>query len=303
MCRTFLPKTNQTRLFLACLIGFVYCSVASAKSADFIALLSPQALTIYNQYEQPLSASEKSQLSPGVPLQIMQTDVRLGDQITRAMQCAFEQKTLYVLKDEQGEIINGKGNIQILKACTLIEDTVEIVKEGAVPFSRQFPISPSSSALKKGEALVVLFRFGNSFAVRLDRDLPAERYGWCPANSQSAWRKSKTVSVADTVIAPLVRDELNARIEKVNELYKKFFDEFNRATGMQKSVPAWRLATNGAGLGWTLNAPYDHTGELNESTVRLVEEMRDVLIGKPFSVVYENGELTVLPKRSKQPRP
>jgi hypothetical protein len=297
MRQEFSHNISSARLFLTCLIGFVFCSIVSAKSADFIVLLSPQALTIFNQYEQPLSATEKSQLSPSVPIQIIQNDVRLGDQITRAMQCAFEQKTVYVLKDEQGEIINGKGNIQILKACMLIEDTVEIVRDGAVLFSRQFPISPSSSALKKSEALVVFFRFGNSFAVRLDRDRPAERYGWCPASSQSAWRKNKTVSVVDTVIAPLVRDELNARIEKANELYKKFFDEFNRASGLQKSVPAWRTV-NGAGLGWTLNAPYDHTGELNESTVRLVEEMRDVLIGKPFSAVYENGELTVKSKRN-----
>jgi hypothetical protein len=291
-------KISFIRIFSACLIGFIFCSTIAAKSADFIVLLSPQALTIYNQYEQPLSATEKSQLSACVPMQIMQTDVRLGDQITRAMQCSFEQKTMYVLKDEQGEIINGKGNFQILKACMLIEDTVEIVKDGAVPFSRQFPVSPSSSALKKGEALVVLFRYGNTYAVRLDRDRPAERYGWCPAISQSAWRKSKTVSVVDTVIAPLVRDELSARIERANELYKKFFNEFNHATGMQKSVPAWRPVTNGPGLTWTLNAPYDHTGELNESTERLVEEMRDVLIGKPFSAMYENGELTVKPKRN-----
>jgi hypothetical protein len=280
------------------LIGFIFCSTSAAKSADFIVLLSPQELTIYNQYEQPLSATEKSQLSPCVPMQIMQTDVTLGDQITRAMQCNFEQKTVYVLKNEQGEIINGKGNVQILKACGLIEDTVEIVKDGAVLFSQQYPIASSSGRLKKGEILVVLFRSGNTYAVRLNRDRPAMRYGWCPASSQSAWRKSKTESIVDTTIAPLGRDELNARIEKANNLYKKFFDEFNHATGMQKSVPAWRPVTNGPGLTWTLNAPYDHTGELNESTVRLVEEMRDVLIGKPFSVVYENGELTVFSKRN-----
>ena len=298
MYQIFYHKASSTHLFLACLIGFVYCSVASATSADFIVLLSPQALTIYNQYEQPLSATEKSQLSPCVPMRIMLTDVTLGDQITRAMQCNFEQKTVYVLKNEQGEIINGKGNVQILKACGLIEDTVEIVKDGAVLFSQQYPIASSSGRLKKGEILTVLFRSGNTFAVRLDRDRPAMRYGWWPSNSPGAWRPIVTKSVVDTALSPLVRDELNARIERANNLYKKFFDEFNRATGMQKSVPVWRPATNGAGLRWTLNAPYDHTGELNESTGRLVEEMRDVLIGKPFSAVYENGELTVKPKRN-----
>ena len=292
----FCTKTNQTRKFLACLFGFVYCSVIAAKTADFIVLLSPKALTIYNQYEQPLSAAEKSQLSPCVPMQIMQADVTLGDQITRAMQCNFELKTMYVIKDEQGEIINGKGNVQILKACTLIGDTVEIVKDGAVLFSQQFPIASSSGRLKKGETLAVLFRSGNTYAVRFDRDQPASaRYGWCPAISQVAWRKSRTISVVDTTLAPLVRDELNARIGRANDLYIKFFNEFNRATGMQKSIPAWKPATNGPGLRWALNAPYNHTGELNESTERLVEEMRDVLIGKPFSVVYENGELKVTP--------
>jgi hypothetical protein len=107
-----------------------------------------------------------------------------------------------------------------------------------------------------------------------------------------------TKSIVDTALSPLVRDELNARIERANDLYKKFFSEFNHATGMQKSVPVWRPITNGPGLRWTLNSPYDHTGELNESTGRLVEDMRDVLIGKPFSAVYETGELTVKPKRN-----
>jgi hypothetical protein len=289
-----MPKNNQTRTFLACLIVFIFCSINAAKTADFIVLLSPKALTIFNQYEQPLSASEKSQLSPCIPMQIIQTDVHLGDQITRAMQCNFEQKTVYVLKDEQGEIINGKGNVQILKACTIIEDTVEIVKDRTVLFSPQFPVVPSSGMLKKGEILVVLFRSGSTCAVRLDR--PAGRYGWCPATSQSAWRTTVTTSVVDTTLSPLVRDELNARIERANDLYKKFFDEFNRTTGMQKSVPAWKPVTNGPGLRWTLNDPYDRTGELNESTGRLVDELRDILIGKPFSAVYENGELTVTPK-------
>ena len=237
-----------------------------------------------------MSPEEKALFSANVPMQIVQADVRLGDQITRAMQCSFEQKTYFLLKNENNEIPHAQGNVQILKNCAILDDTVEIIKEGA-RYSPEFP-PRVFVPLKKGDIVIPQFRYNNFYALRTNASNAL--YGWCPVATQEAWRKKISVQISvDTALSSLLREELIGRIEAANESYKKFFDAFNRKTNLRKMAPEWKQLTSGSGLRWRLNAPYDHTDELSESTKILIEQLRDILIGKPFTAMYEDGELKI----------
>jgi len=292
MFLAILHKCSPSWLFLFASIGLIYSNNGfTAETADFILLKSPRALTIFNQYEQPLTGDEKAQLSIGAPMQIMKANVRLGDQITRAMQCSFEQKTYFLLKNENNELPGVLGNVQILKNCAILDDTVEIIEDGA-RFSSEFPSRIFNVPLKKGAVVVLMFRFNNVYALRTTG--PGARYGWLPVSTQGAWRKKASAQISvDTALSSSIREELLGRIEAANESYKKFFDAFNRKTNFQKIVPEWKQLTTGSELHWRLNAPYDHIDELSESTKILVDQLRDILIGKPFTAMYEDGELKI----------
>jgi hypothetical protein len=269
--------------------------ISPAEVADFVLLESPQSFTLYNEFEQPITASEKAGFLPFSPMQIIRHDARLGDQITQAMQCTYRQKTYYLIKDEQGAVIGDKGRLQLLKGCTLAGDTMEIMKNGASAFFEKSPLSPSSrTTLSKGTRLIVLFRYKNSHYSL--QTTPVERFGWVMAGPRDAWKRVKQTAPPDAAVTEDLCARLSERVKAANARYKVFFDRFNASTGRQKSVPEWSEIKNGMECSWSLSEPFGHTGELDASTAYLVEDLRDILIGKPFSVRYENGRIALSPK-------
>jgi hypothetical protein len=273
-----------------------FCIAAFASGADFVILETPQSFTLYNQFEQPLVKSEAAGLLPYSPFQIINVDARLGDGITQAMQCSFGQKTFYFLKDGQGAVIGDREHLQIVKGCTIMSDTVEITRGGAIAFSRHAMTPGVSSLLQKGAVLVVQFRFKNFYYALLAG--PRPQFGWVSVSARDAWKRvaEAPASSADTAMTPQTMGRILERIESANAQYKVFFDRFNLITGLRKSPPRWQRAGLSGRLAWDLSGPYNHTGELDESTSYLVEDLRDILIGKPFSVGYEKDEITIMPK-------
>ena len=289
----YAPAANKRNL---CLFVIFFYSASFASGADFVILETPRSFALYNQFEQPLATSEAAELLPYSPFQIINVDARLGDGITRAMQCSFMQKTYYFLKDDQGAVIGDKERLQIVKGCTIMSDTVEIAQGGAVAFSRRAMTPGPSSLLQKGAVLVVQFRFKNSYYALLTG--PRPQFGWVSVTALDAWKRvaEALASTADTAMTPQTLGRIIERIESANAQYKVFFDRFNRGAGLRKSPPHWQRVGLSGRLAWDLSGPYNHTGELDESANYLVEDLRDILIGKQFSVRYEKGEITITPK-------
>jgi hypothetical protein len=296
------PRFKGAAVSVLCAAVLLGQTPARAETSDFAILESPRSFSMYNQFEQPITAGELAGFLPYSPLQIIRSDTRLGDQITRAMQCQYCQKTFFLLKDEKGGILGDKNQLKLLKGCVLAGDTVEIVKGGSASFSEKLPSSTAArSMLPKGTRLAVLFKYQNAYFVRLAP--PAERFGWLPAPSREAWKRVKqTAQAADTAANDDLRGRLGARVEAANAQYKNFFDRFNAATGQQKSVPRWsETGVKTGAYSWILSEPYCRTGELDESTALLVGDLRDILIGKPFSVIHEKGRIIVGPKAAGAP--
>jgi len=283
---------HSTRLATIRLLGFIIFSVyagASGSTADFIIVESPQSVTLYNQFEQPLSKQEIADFLPYSPLRILRIDNRLGDQITRAMQCAIGQKTYYILLDEKGAVPGDKNHYHIIKGCTLLEDTVIVSRGETVVFSHREQYDATPQKLAKGTELVLLFRGNGSYYALQTGLLP--RYGWIPAGAREAWKRVRQTIAADTIMPSIAEEQIVHRMESANASYADFFNRFNRSAGKVKTPPQWKRADGR--LAWSLSAPYGRTGELDESAKYLLEDLRDILIGKPFSVSFEKGDLSI----------
>jgi hypothetical protein len=263
-------------------------------ASDIALLESSQSFTIFNEFEQPLSDAEKNSLLPYCPMHVIQNDFRLGDQITRAMQCRYRQKTYYLLKDGKGALIGDKNRLRLLKGCTMAEDTVEIVKGGATAFTGKSSQSPQSRVeLHKGSRLITLFRYGNElYALQTE---PVEQYCWVSASSRESLKRIKrAMSPSDTSISKDLLAQLSQRITAANSSYQTFFGRLSECSGQQKSAPRWSEEAGAPGRAWRLSEPYGHTGELDASTGYLVNDLREILIGKPFSVRYEKGLISIV---------
>jgi hypothetical protein len=268
---------------------------AAIDFVDIIVLQSPLALTLYNQFAQPLTEQEKSGMLPGVPMQVIRHNATLGDQITRVVQCMYRQQTFFILKDEKGTIIGDKSNYRLLKFCRLLGDTVEITTNETVAFSeKEIPARPSENMLKRGDLLILQFRFKSGVYVL--QTAPIERFGWISMFGGDCWKHVKKSVVKEPSMTGDLHDRLSRKIESANTLYKTFFEQFNRSTGAQKSIPRWSETKSGPDLQWSLSPPYDQTGELDESNKLLVEGLSDIVFNKPVSVRYDKGRITVTQK-------
>jgi len=262
---------------------------ASGNAADFLIVESIAALSVLNQYQEPLTAAERGAFLPYAPLAVQEADATIGDGLTRAMKCTYLGRTYYVLRDEAGGFAGDRGGSYRLRlrGCTSLKDTVELIAPARL--SRRHG-EQATVALARGERLVRVLRYGDAcYALRLG---PKPQFGWCPWST--AWRKpSASAAQQDRALPPELRRRLRERVAGANAAYRAYFDHFNRLTGKGKSVPQWKAAGDTTALRWRMSAPYDRTDELAESTDALVQEMAGMVIGRPFAVEFRDGELAV----------
>lgn len=286
---------NKIFHHIVLLLFTVFSFSFSQKTADFLILEKPHLYTILNQYQQSLTEAEQKEFAPGSPLQIVNQDEALGDQITRALRFFFNGRTFYLQKDEAGRFMGeqAKSDRDVLKNCRIVDDTVEINKEKAVPFINWNMPRGKAAYLGKGEFVVRVFRHNDRYYVK--RSGRETQYGWVPVSSQNACRRV-VVAAAAGPDRGYLHDRIIERFSSANETYKEYFGHFNGITGQQKSVPAWRCESRGDEIQCFLNNPYRNGDLLEESTQYIVQDIESMLLGKQYSVRYEKGMISIRPK-------
>jgi hypothetical protein len=294
MNKTFHPSA----LFLIFAFAFSF----SQKTADFLVLESPQKYKILDQYQQSLSESGRAAFAAGTPLQIINSDDVLGDQITHALQGSFDGKTWYLQKDDAGNLSAGadaKENRYVYKGCEIGQDTVEVLKDKAIALSEIGAAGSGPLFLSRQERVTRIFRYGNQWYLR--RPGRNARYGWSSFSNSGAWRRVIAAAAAgvDTGISDYLEGRLVERFRNANDTYRQYFQHFNAVTGRDKTIPVWRWDLEpGKVIHFVLNAPYQTGSELDESTRYLVRDLENMLIGKQYDVVCEKGDITVKPKNA-----
>jgi hypothetical protein len=272
---------------------FCFTVIYANPRVDFLILGSMKPYTVYNSFEQPLTGSEKAAFAPGSPLKIINFEVKLGDQITHALRFSLEQKDYYLVKDAKGYFAGEKKKDShlLLKGCVLLNDTFEVLNDKSIRFSDKSSFGDNFTYLKKRELLVRVFEQNGSFYVF--KKAPDPKYGWCRVLSENNWRRVLKFTKSENELSSEIREQLFARMDSVNHIYTRYFESFNKISGLDKRTPRWSLAADNGEIRWILNSPYVNTAPLKESTEYLIRDLEGILLGKPFYAVYGNGEITI----------
>lgn len=263
------------------------------KKGDFLIISEPSKLSIFNQFEQILSETELNNIPPYPPFLIVNRKETLGDQITEALRCKYHGKTCFLLLDEKGNLKGFSSQLynKTFKNCLIINDTVTLKQP--VNAHQRYPSGGSVIKCSTDQSVVRIFRYSNSYYVFIPNK---ERYGWInsgPSIFKSAEKnivKSKTFSIND--IYGMVENRLKA----INETYSQYFEFFNDITHQGKSIPQWKLHNDGKRLKCTLSSSAQISGQLQKSTRYVLQDIEQMLLGKPFSIQYNSGEITINPR-------
>jgi hypothetical protein len=268
----------------------------SQNTADFLILSSPRDYTILNQYQQRLTKEDEKLFVPLVPLKIENDEEVLGDQITKALRVGFGGRTWFIQKDESGNLLGDRGKQfrQIFKKCAIINDTVLILADRTISFSKKNPPSGENDYLKKGEYVARLFSYGGQCYIR--RSAAKVQYGWGRFGAGSGWKRVEQVVEKQEGMTDALVEKITERFKNANKTYAEYFAYFDSLTGQEKTVPVWRCEAKGNEVHCELNAPYKNTGQLDESTRYLVRDVENMLIGKKYDVVNEKGDVIVRPR-------
>ncbi|NLD98359.1 MAG: hypothetical protein GX640_00660 [Fibrobacter sp.] len=265
-------------------------SVIYSKSADFIIISDPLKLSIYNQYEQSVNQSEKELLLSNTPFQIVNRNELLGDQITEALRGLHSGSVYYIIKDGKGNFKSEQPTqTKIYTKCTVFGDTVTLKKSVTL----RTPFSDRSISCKEGMVLVRIFQTGSSFFV-LKNDSP-KQYGWYDGDP-SVFKQRQTTQKTESNELTNIESSIQTRLAHANKIYADYFNYFNSVTQQQKTIPQWNLTRSGQTIKCKLISSNQLTMQMEQSTQYIVQEIEQTLLGKPFTVQYNAGEITIKPR-------
>jgi hypothetical protein len=280
------------RTFL--LVLFLISAALAGGVADYLVVANPLSYTIFNQYMQPISESEQAGFIPYSPFQVIEKDLTLGDQITRAMKFIFQQKEYYLLKDENGTLTGeeSKTGRQNFRGAEVLGDTIEALAHGLTIADGK----GKRVAIARGTRIARIFRSGPRSYCRTLDERPF--YGWCTLGQGGSWKRVEGndpvhMSAIDTGLAENLRQRILARLTSANGSYRALFSHFNSLGSDEKTVPQWHCESSNGRMTCRLAGSRFSGDELSESSKCLEQEIGNLLAGTDFMVTCSNGEIII----------
>ncbi len=272
------------------LLFVVVCTVpfSGAHAADFLLVTNPQAVVLFNKYETRLSSEQKSELGTNLPFKIEKKETTLGDGITPAARVSLNGTVYYLLRDNDGGIIGARNGASLYRNCHVAGKMVEAAS-GAALYPR-YPSSGSPQKLSVGTELKIIFTYSGMRFAKVSEE---SAYGWLrgktnkPAQAQAATYQPGQTSDR------FLTQRIMSRIEEANKDYRLFFGHFNEFTGKDKTIPEWQCSPGGTGLRCVLEGPKGVEKYLKNSTAHLVQDLKEIALGRSLEVRYEHSELLI----------
>ncbi len=271
----------------------ILISAVLLSAADFLIVPQPQDFAIFDQYEQPLSDTGKNRFPPFSPFQVIKRNELMGDQITEAVRLSCRGSTYYL---PRGNKTTDKLLLKILGNCSILNDSVLLKKD--IKVYTGSPSGAPSFTIKADQQVIRVFRHGNNHYLLTSGQ--NGRYGWY-SGSADVFRAGKTtVKVTSTRQDDLAGIEqiVKKRIESVNETYHSIFGYFNHMTNQGKLIPSWSVVTIKNAIQCRLSGSSQMTGQLEQSTRYIVQDIEQSLLGKPYSVSYKSGLIEIGPREN-----
>jgi hypothetical protein len=285
------------RLCFGCVFLLSSCLFSLQERADFLVFKDPSGLSLLDKYQERLSKKAMAAFVPLCPLRIIDTAVLLSDQITPALKFGFKGEIFFLLKDGKSGFVGDKGatNWKSFKGCPMTGDTVEIVKDKVISFSREFPPAGGKEFLRKGETVVRLFQVRNQYGIL--KQVPGARYGFSGPMPAGAWLAIKKTEVrVDVSIDAGEYHKIAERLAAANASYRAFFNRFNQITGEARSTPSWSWEKSAGEVRCVLNGPAANGEALKASTQYIARDLENIFIGKPVDVSLTDNRIFVRPR-------
>ena len=283
---------STIQFFFIVIIGAI--SLRATPNATFYLLGDPTAVSLIDQYEQPLSETQKKAVPPYAPFELIKTKIFMGDQITQAMQLSYFGTPYFIRLDERGipaELSHDKL-VRKYPGCIPKYDTL-IVNQSSVAIYHSFPPKGKSFRIKKGETVIRVFTYRGASFLMYPNDKPA--FGWTYLSKGSLRSPITSRGKAADGFSPL-HTRIMHRLQSADERYKILITYFNGITGQQKSIPHWSFSVEGDKHFYTLEGSPETVNQLASSTESIVSDIERILLGKPYSVYHEQGNITIKPR-------
>jgi hypothetical protein len=269
-------------------------AAGNKSEADFLIIEDPTVYSFLNEFEQPVSESEKNSFIPYSPFQIVSLGEQLGDQITNAAHFVFNGKSCFILTDEKFQRTRKKATWEkTFRKCQIINDTVTVNRP--VTLSVKEPGSTRKLTLQKGASLKRVFKSNGLWYCSAISS--RGEFGWFQGGTESFDIASKKSSV-QTLSYSLteISDRIKSRLDNANAQYDTFFTYFNKKTSQNRSIPSWGMQIDGNSISCILKGPSQIDKYLEKSTHYIISDIEHILLGKLFQTSYNKGEIIIRPR-------
>lgn len=286
------------KFLILILFSLVSVLQGRAQTADFLITTNPEAVILYNTYQQRIPELRRRQFPSNTPWRILERSTFLSDQFTPVMRVEHDNDTYFIELDAGGEPRAMEGypdpGYRFFRNCTIQTDTLQITQADKIALRDAAEGGDVITLLNRDMLLQTVFSYRNFLYVHtMERTI---RYGWIKKSQSVFWEKVEAAKGMVTITLPQrLRDRIYQRIEETNELYTLYFSWMNERYEKSKPAPQWFLEDSDNAIVCRMNDA-EYAEQLQESTRYLVQEIEGYLIGTPFRIVTENGTLYIQAK-------
>ncbi len=302
MCNRYFGEMKNILSKIVMLIVLVTLLFAKGENrANFFIVENPARFEILDRYQQKVSSSDKTIFGKFTPWKIIEENSVLSDQFTQAMKVELDGKQYFFVRDDQGKLIHSDedGFSIIIKECILNLESITVAQSKSVLF-RKIPFNEKNKKykrnyLEKGIRLKTIFKKKNDYFVqRLDG---LKQYGWIRPSGKRSIKKTSGQQITaekDFQINDVLMERVRLRVEKVNHVYTKLFNNLNTSYSQNRPAPFWSLDVKGNGLVFQLQN--STASDFKRSIDYFVNEVETVFAGSPFTVHSSATAIEVVSK-------
>lgn len=263
------------------------------KKGDFLIISEPSKLSIFNNFEQILTETELNRIPSYSPFLVIKRKETLGDQITETIRCKYQGETIFLLIDEKGNLKSSSSQLyqKTFKNCQIINDTVTLKQTANI--YQKYPSAGPVTKCSADQSIVRIFRYSSSYYVFIPN---IKTYGWINSGPSIFRSSAKNTVESKTFNINDIYGIVETRLQAANETYSQYFEFFNDITHQGKSIPQWILHNDGKRLKCTLSSSAQISGQLQKSTRYVLQDIEHMLLGKPFDIQYNSGEIIISPR-------
>ncbi len=256
---------------------------------DFLLVANPEALIIYNSFDQKLDSERKSAFGAYAPFEILGNEKMLSDNFTPVIPVRLLNREYFVMVDETGSPVAGTELPvwQRVQDTRALADTLMVTGTNDLQLVRQ---DGEQRVLPAGTKVLRVFSLGARYYVR---GLAAgSEYGWVD-EPYDGWHPAPPKAAEDTGPgADDVSQELARRTLQINHKLDKIYEYLSSESGSSRSAPKLEINRTPQDI-FQLSFSGPDAARFANSLLRLEYELSSYLLGSGWRVTQSGGILSI----------